>query len=345
MFEVKAIQAEHGDALLVSYGRDGDVRHLLIDGGPAGTEVNLISVLESCRTGGRLRLEALVVTHYDLDHINGVIGLLTNKPAWLEITDIWFNGYLHLRNQDILGTSEGDSLSTLIKEWGYPWNLAFGKGAVKQELDKLTLAGGMQICVFSPNEETLSALAEDWSDPRSAPDQSASHRPPDLLGKKDTWPPGSFSKLSGEKFTADRSRPNGSSIALLLEFNGMRALLAADAFASVITSALKRHCPDKPEIHLLKLSHHGSKANTDASLLAALNCRSFLICTNGKIHMHPDHVLIARLLAASSHPDIIFNYDVPHTARWRHPPESWPRFNAVYPAMGEPFVKVDLTAL
>lgn len=340
MFQIKAIQAEQGDALLVSYGESTQPRHLLIDAGPKGTERNLIAVLEQSRIDERVRLEALVVTHYDLDHIEGVIGLLKNKPDWLDIADIWFNGYHHLHNTDRLGSSEGDTLSDLIAAGNYPWNDAFGRRAIHQDCAPLSLDGGLRVYVLSPNAATLASLAKDWTDPRSVPDKYST--PHDLLGRKDPWPPGGYTDVAGSEFRGDTSSANGSSIALLLEFDDKRVLLAADAFADVVRSALMKHFPTKPEIHLLKVSHHGSKANTNCQLLNTFNCRRFLISTSGKGHKHPDNALIARLLLARNEPDIIFNYDVEHTARWRQPPTNWPNFSAVYPADGEMFVQIDL---
>lgn len=340
MFQVKAIQVEHGDALLISYGDASQPRHLLIDGGPADTENTLIEVLKHCRTEGRLRLEVLVVTHYDLDHIEGVIGLLKNKPDWLEIAEIWFNGFHHLHGTDRLGSREGDVLSDLILAGNYPWNDTFGGRSIQQGREPVYLAGGLRVCVLSPNDVTLASLAKDWTDPRGVPDKSTTPR--DLLGRNDPWPPGSYEDVSRIAFRRDTSPANGSSIALLLEYDDKRVLFAADAFANVVKSGLEKQFPIRPEIHLLKVSHHGSKANTDYPLLNSLNCRRFLISTSGKGHKHPDNALIARLLRARHNPEIIFNYAVEHTVRWEGPLQSWPSFTAIYPADGETFVQIDV---
>lgn len=95
MFRIRAIQVEHGDSLLISYGDDKQPRHLLVDGGPSESSDTLESVLNDVRRGQRLKLEVLVVTHYDLDHIQGVIRLLEKNPDWLDIQEIW--GSSHLR--------------------------------------------------------------------------------------------------------------------------------------------------------------------------------------------------------------------------------------------------------
>lgn len=342
MFELKAIQAEHGDALLVSYG-DTVPRHMLIDGGPSGTLPNLLNALEGCKRDGRVCLEALVVTHYDLDHIEGVIELLRARPNWLEIKDIWFNGYQHLAPADILGSAEGDTLVGLIEQGGYSWNRRFGSGPIKVG-SKLPLAmpGGLKVWVLSPDQERLTNLAAKWGNGKVIPESADQEPPEDLLGRKDKWPPLEFADLAAAAPSSDASAPNGSSIALLLEYDGKRMLLAGDAFPAVVGEAIDAYWDEPPAVHLLKVSHHGSKANTSEKLLRAIRCKRFLVSTSGKTHGHPDHVLIARLVDSTAHPELIFNYDCERTANWRNPPADWPRFSTTFPHPAECFVRVAL---
>ena len=345
MFTIKAIQAENGDALLVSYGGGDDLRHVLIDGGTIDATPNLLSVLSKSRRNGRLRLEALVVTHYDLDHIDGVLSLLRSKPEWLDIEDIWFNGRKHLIAADMLGTKEGDELSTLI-DGHYSWNGKFGGKAIRIRPNAVELDGGMKVCVLSPDLQRISALAAKWpAEKVTPPIEDGAGRPPDLLGKTDTWPPGSFINMAATKFYEDSSVANGSSIALMLGYEGKLALLAGDAFPSVMRSALNLHWPSqKPEVALLKLSHHGSKANTDDSFLKAIECRCFLFSTNGKNHKHPDFATIARVLNSAREAQLIFNYDQSQTTNWRTVPNGWPTYTTVFAEPDAQFVIVNVTA-
>ncbi|BBU30393.1 hypothetical protein BTHE68_41270 [Burkholderia sp. THE68] len=344
MFEVKAIQAEHGDALLISYGTPEAPCHILIDGGPSGTCANLISVLEKSKVDSVLRLEALVVTHYDLDHIQGVIELLTDKPDWLEINDIWFNGYTHVHGTaDRLGPKEGDELTALI-EGKYCWNKAFDNKAVLHVVAPIKLTGDMKVYVLSPSPRRLSALAQQWRTLGTPP--GTKHAPSDLLGQKDPWPPGNFKTLtSTDHFNADQSVPNGSSIALLLEYDGRRLLLAADAFASDVKSGLFNCFKRDIEVHLLKVSHHGSKANTDASLLKSIGCHRFILSTSGKGHAHPDNQLIARLAAASGSRvgELYFNYAVTRTLRWSQTGLcNWPVLSTAFPEKDDVFIGIEV---
>lgn len=346
MFRVRAIQVDHGDSLLVSYGSQERPFHLLIDGGPSGSLTTLLDVLRRARVDGRLRLEALIVTHYDLDHIQGIIELLTEIPSWLEIRDVWFNGHHHLAPEDTLGPGEGDTLSKLIRNKHLPWNVEFRRsegdvdgGPVEQSVKGFTLDGDLWVNILSPDAQGLQALAQKWPKADLPPDDSSS-TPSDLLGRGDEWPPRAFSRTRVGHFHSDTSVPNRSSIALLLTYGKKRALLAADAFSDVVKAGLALHLRAGEAIDLLKVSHHGSKGNTDRQLLDVLGCNRFLISTSGSRHKHPDHDLIERLVADYNDPEIIFNYGVGWPANWHDIPISWPSFRATYPEPSNPFVDV-----
>lgn len=346
MFRVRAFQVAHGDSLLVSYGRDDRPYHLLVDGGPSRSWSTLRPLLKSALVGERLRLEALVVTHYDRDHIQGVIELLEHIPDWLEIGEVWFNGYHHLSPSDLLGPREGDTLTQLIRRCGLSWNTSFRNqkngqsgAAILQSSNAVSLPGGLEVSVLSPDQYGLTALGRHWTDPASPPVDSES-APDDLLGPRDEWPPKRFNLNGGSDFVSDTSIPNRSSIALLLTFDNKRVLLAADAFADVIKRGLAISLPGKEPIDLLKVSHHGSKGNTNKSLLDGLGCKRFLISTSGEIHKHPDHALIERLVARYDNPEIFFNYSQDWPGNWKVRPANWPDFQTRYPQEGEQFVDV-----
>ncbi len=341
MFEILSIQADNGDSLFVSYGERDRPHHLLIDGGTTVVIDNLLEVLKANRSDGRLRLEALVVTHYDLDHIQGIIELLRKPPEWLEIADIWFNGRHHLVPRDVLGHEEGTELSTLIKD-RYPWNAAF-EGKVIKTGKRVELPGGMIASVVSPGKLQLANLRAAWPAGKEPAGEDPVGAARDLLGRKDTWPPGSFAEALLEKTSNDTSPANGSSIALVLEFEGKRSLLTGDAFSSVVAEGIKRFWPSgRLDVALFKLSHHGSKRNTNEKLLAGVNSIAYLFSTNGDTHFHPDTALIARVLKHSSKPVLIFNYAEDRTRNWKTVPNGWPAYTTDYPQAGEPFVKIIL---
>lgn len=342
MFEILSIQAGNGDSFLVSYGTHGDLRHLLIDGGTTDSIGNLLETLNFRRSGQRLRLEALVVTHYDLDHIQGAIGLLRSPPEWLDIGDVWFNGLHHLCSPDLLGPNEGSELSRLIKERGYCWNEAFGGNAILSGRH-VNLPGQMSVSVVSPGLRELKNLAGKWRAGELPAREDQVVAAPDVLGQHDVWPPGDFATVLAQGARTDTSVANGSSIALILEVEGKKALLTGDAFSSVVASGIRYFCPTGPfAVDLLKLSHHGSKRNTDEEFLSTIKCEKFLISTNGSIHMHPDNTLMARILMSCKTPLLIFNYKSGQSLLWENIPDGWPLYKTLFPNDEEHFVRIRL---
>lgn len=337
-FEVKIIQAEHGDAILVSYDQN-PIRHILIDGGPASSLPNLLEVLSASRTNGTLSLEAIVVTHYDFDHIGGIIALLEQMPEWVNINDIWFNGHKHMLPRDLLGPQHSEALADLIVKNRLPWNKAFQEQAVRAGFaGNVDLPGGMSIWVLSPTEKELAELAKQSPARLLSNDNSA---PRDRLGRRDSWPPPPFYTLTGKRSLPDQSVSNASSIALLLNYAHKQVLLSGDAHAEVLCASLAYYWPtQKTKLDLLKVSHHGSQANTSADFLRRIECKRFAVSTNGKIHAHPDQALIARLIESTSNPELIFNYATSWTNRWMNRPAAWPKYLTSYPRANDAFVRI-----
>jgi beta-lactamase superfamily II metal-dependent hydrolase len=119
----------------------------------------------------------------------------------------------------------------------------------------------------------------------------------------------------------DGSEANGSSVAFVLEFEGKRLLLGADAHANVLAANLARYGAmvgePRPRIDLFKLPHHGSGANLSKKLAAAVNCRRYLISSNGDNYSHPDNSAIARVVLGSPGKVTFYcNYDSPRTGPW-----------------------------
>ncbi|PLS82379.1 MAG: hypothetical protein CYG59_04260, partial [Chloroflexi bacterium] len=247
MFTIDMLPAYQGDCLWVEYGTPDNPHRVLIDGGPSRSykalKVRLISERE-CTPNKQLHFELLVVTHVDSDHIAGVLELLVGLPRGVTFGEVWFNGWDHLPNleDDRLGPVEGEQLSAVIKRRKLRWNQAFeGKAACVPEHGTppcIPLDGGMQLTVLSPTTSQLVKLRPAWKKTvekaglaaRSAEDalkQLKTKEPwSDMLGEEGEPDP---EALASKPFAADSAEANGSSIALLAEFEGRACLLASDA--------------------------------------------------------------------------------------------------------------------
>ena len=67
----------------------------------------------------------------------------------------------------------------------------------------------------------------------------------------------------------------------------------------------------------MKLSHHGSSHNTSPALIEKLDCRKYVISTNGSIFHHPDKETIAWVIKrGGDNSQLIFNYTSEENSLW-----------------------------
>mgnify|MGYP001193059727 CR=1 FL=1 len=368
MFTVEMLPASHGDCLWIEYGTAARPRRILIDGGPAYSYEALARRLEK-RLGHlparRRRIELVVITHIDADHIGGVLELVIAHPLGITVGDVWFNSWEHLPGAapDTLGAVQGEQLSAVIRARKMPRNVAFGGEAVavpeRGALPVVCLPGGMRLTLLSPTLKELRRLRPRWKRTveeaglvaGSAEDALAKLRtqrrgklPEDLLGVAVPDPPA----LAAAPFRPDTSVANGSSIALLAEYRGTRCLLAGDALAGVLAGTIDRLTSANGEgrlaIDAFKLSHHGGKKNTSAELLDRLRCRTYLFSTDGSRFGHPDPETVARaLLAGGEGTRLCFNYRTEINTVWDD--RALKRqygYETVFPAAGEDGLVVSL---
>jgi hypothetical protein len=117
-------------------------------------------------------------------------------------------------------------------------------------------------------------------------------------------------------FHQDPSPANGSSIAFLFEHDEKRILLGADAHPRVVLTSLLRLSHTPLTVAAFKVCHHGSRNNTTAALLAHLDCKRFLVSTNGETFGHPDPEALARVVSLPGEKILCFNYDTDYSKPW-----------------------------
>jgi glyoxylase-like metal-dependent hydrolase (beta-lactamase superfamily II) len=165
---LEVLPAGFGDSILVTcpIGR----RHwrLLMDCGPdenyPAIRRRLMRITKNSR--GKRRIDLLVISHIDHDHI-GSIGLLLNDDSLaLDIGDVWFNAPPVRRTR---GVAEGQRFADLL---GAPlskpsWNAAFsGKHVVTPGRGQLVEVGGApqpKITLLSPTPDELTDLFQKWA--------------------------------------------------------------------------------------------------------------------------------------------------------------------------------------
>jgi beta-lactamase superfamily II metal-dependent hydrolase len=319
MFTIEVLPAQRGDCLWLTYGEGDDLHHVLVDAGPQDTIPTLVPMLEErlTRLGkGVNRVELLVVTHVDADHIQGVASLLSVPKRVTLFRDVWFNGWPQL---GLLGARDGEMVTRSLNEHPTRWNRSFKGGPVvvrdDEDLPTRRLAGGLELTVIAPDVGRLEKLAPEWEAtcrkagivPGHGAEVRKSYRREGFLGFD-------VDQLAAARFTDDRTAPNGSSIALVASYGGKRVLLTGDAPAQAIAAGLDRLGPGPHRFAAVKVSHHGSKNNTSLDLCGRIRSKNWLISSNGAQFGHPDPECLARIVTTQQRPVFHLNYVTEHTS-------------------------------
>jgi beta-lactamase superfamily II metal-dependent hydrolase len=356
IFQVNMLPAEEGDCLVVEYGEPGKIHRILVDTGTENTCKAIVKYLGALPEKERT-FELFILSHVDDDHIGGLMKLINVNVPNLYFDDIWFNGWKHLSSlgAEELGPVQGEMLTSWLVQNDLPWNKHFkgGRIAVSDtgELPEKTLGGGMKLTVLSPGYKELANLRPKWKklcrqvglDPALGPQpKPATPAGFESLGAVD------IEDLAIEPFRADSSESNGSSIAVLAEYEGHSILLTGDAFPSVLIKNIDRIAENKKEKQLvvdaMKMPHHGSKGNTSRKLIEKVNSSRYLISTNGNVHHHPDAAAVARVIKFSRpHPELVFNYRTEQTEIWDD--QGWIEkygYHPLFPNTGTPGIMLEL---
>jgi len=318
VFRLHALDADHGDCLWIEYGEADKPHRVLIDCGTTGTAKRLRPFLD-LKAATKPSHELLVITHVDADHIAGALPLVEKASYLDQFREVWFNGRMHLDPASKLepfGGAQGERLTKALLKQEHRWNTTF-KGrscALKKDgaPQVVDLPGGARVTILSPTWSKLQALIPKWDaevaaagliptvkplKPQEAPEGFELLGPPDVEA------------LAKVPFQEDTTTPNGTSIAMLLEFAGKRVLLGADAHPSVLIEAISHLTGGHPlPVDLLKVPHHGSLGNVSKQLLELVACKTALFSSTGAYHGHPTSVAVSRVVKYSPRGvELVFN--------------------------------------
>jgi hypothetical protein len=372
VLRLEMLPAANGDCLWLEYGDTDTVHRVLIDTGWAETYPELRRRILALPKRERV-FELLIITHIDADHIQGAVPLLQDDVLGCTFKDIWYNGWKHIVSlpdaplppPDVLGAREGEFIGVLLEDLGLPWNshelLDSERIMIPDtgDLPVLELEGGLQLTLLSPTRDRLKDLVKSWrADAKKAgfnPGDKAAiraqlasgkyaHVKLDPLGEAtDTHPSVDPIDVLGETDGPaghDDSKPNGSSIAVLAEYDGKRALLTGDAWPSVLIGSLARLGVTSGQpltVDTWKLAHHGSWANVTVELIKLIKTPQVLVSTNGRGFGHP-HAKAIDLVVTNKcnrgRVELVFNYRSTTTEPWADPdrPRGDGGYTATYPA-------------
>lgn len=352
MYKVHLLPALFGDSILIEYGKKSKPAYILIDGGPYYGYSKMMKGLKKVAPNLK-ELELLVVTHIDIDHIDGIVRLLNQKKLPFAINEVWFNGYNEIKDlkSDIMGAKQGEFSSLLIKERGLKQNETFFKGKAVMvsnynKLPEITLPGGMKLTLLSPGNQALVKLKELWESEtdtdndfaviKSKLDSDSRYKPvaEDMLGDL-------VEDHATDEASPDKSVPNLSSIAFIATYDQKTCLFAGDATSEYLLKAinpmLKKSGKSKLQLDAWKLAHHGSKKSNQVSLMDKIDTKNMLVSSNGDRYDHPDKECIANLLERNKPGlNFYFNYYSRQNKVWDDAAlQKKYKYKAFYPAEGD----------
>lgn len=322
---IQFLKAENGDAIWIDFlDSKGNCRNIIIDGGTAHTYCEkdkkgkivdnaLADAIKFIRSKQQ-KVDLLILSHVDNDHIEGLTTWFENDPYSTDIigTVLFNSGQLicnYFKKPDILenhiqlipsyvtdtGIQEGVTFEKIIKEAGV-WTEKIIKSG--QEISFY----GVSIKIISPDDAGLRKLLVKWEE--EAPD-TATARANDYKV--------SLSKhIEEDRFSSDQSIHNGSSIAFILTYQNKNMLFLADAHPTKIIDGLVEwgYTPEnKLKCEFVKMAHHGSKYNTNINLLELIDSPTYVISSDGSGSALPHKQCLARLINQKKNLNLYFNYE------------------------------------
>jgi beta-lactamase superfamily II metal-dependent hydrolase len=326
IFRIDMLPGREGDCLWIEYGDAARPSRLLIDGGRKLAWQTLKRRFAALPANQR-KFDLLMLSHVDADHIEGLLELVDEPDLPVSFDDVWFNGHRHLERVESLGAKQGEAFTKGIEDKGWDWNKAFdGKSVVIPDSGQLpvkTLLGGMKVTLLSPTWDKLEKLEPVWRRELKKAGLLGEAEEPDTdaaaVESLGALTVDEVEEAAASNFEPDRSEANGSSICVLLEFDGRKAALTGDGHAELLaTSLAKLGRNGRPvDLDAYKLSHHGSHGTHSTEVMREIRSKRFLISTDGSRHKHPHIEAVARTVKhAGGDIELVFNYESVPTTSW-----------------------------
>lgn len=270
---ISFLQAGNGDCIHI----EDEGHHIIIDSGEMCSE--LISVVESIRKANQI-IDLLVITHYDSDHIKGIIHILEELDVQERkqlVKKVWFNatknGYKG--NEQLLSAHDATELAKLLMEANINWISELRTGIVESISENLSLEviDGGEIYKITAEGQLMGNEKVDWRTPLCELEQ---YLDDDVI---------------------DKSKTNAQSIILVVRYRDSSILLPGDAIPEKLSNALDKFGKGNvTHFDLVKLPHHGSYKNITKEILEKIECSDYVVSTDGSVHFHPDKKMMLKII-------------------------------------------------
>ena len=308
-------RAGHGDSILVSTSNGTNI---LIDGGEEGTYGEEIE--DSLDERGIEKLDLVVLTHIDSDHIGGIIEMLEDTDNHDRIEELWFNDStvkINIKTGEI-GYGQGNTLEEIINNTSikHNSNVFFEKGCTRTDREYF-IGSDIKLTLLSPLKNTLCTQVKKWKEYNGEIAGLSCIDERELGLVAESFRCENLNKAKTKKLAKaiKTSLANETSIAFILEYNQKQFLFLGDADIKTINQSLidfNFSAENRLKVEFVKLSHHESKKNINDNFLDLIDTSKFIILTDCSKFAHPDKETLALIATYDrenrKNVDFIFNY-------------------------------------
>ena len=227
------IDTEGGKSLLLL---SPSGQSMLIDTGfPGNNDRDLNRILEACKAAGVKKIDILVTTHYDLDHVNNTPAVVAKIPVDLFVD----HGPASVTDR---GTTAA------VKAYDELWPKA--KHLVVKPGDKIPFKGVDVVVLTSAGKVIKTPLKG-----AGKPNPDCANTQPKTWGR-----------------TNEDTSENGNAVGMLFTFGKFRMVDLADL---TWNREIELMCPNNPigTVDLFMVSHHGNNISNSPALVNALHAR------------------------------------------------------------------------
>lgn len=315
MLNIKMLKASCGDSIIITYGKEMS-NYILIDGGIGRECYRQLVKFSKKIVEEKSKINLLILTHTDSDHISGILKLFTSREFDFNIVnEMWFNygtflnkaldrdirndkNVIYLQDEGCeISWKQGNRLENVLK------NENILLETVIKKLDKYNIEGAY-ITILSPSIEVLKEFNENW--------EMENDKVAEISAEYDYSE--DIEMLNAKAFVGNITLANKSSIAFLFEYESMKILFLGDAAPDEVVNSLQElgYSEDRPlYVDFCKISHHASKHNTNNKLIKLIQCQNFLISTNQTTSGRPSKECLSRIICNSdSSVKFYCNYDL-----------------------------------
>jgi hypothetical protein len=313
VFTLEALQAAHGDALLLHYGPADDLKLAVVDAGPAGIFKSSVRPrLEEIRAqrapDATLTLDYVLVSHIDDDHIHGVTDMTKELVAAADapgdppfaIDNLWHNAFDDVVGDDqVQAVAPAAAMAAMEAAAGAPEGLSrestlvlasVGQGdQLRRDADRLSCVVNADLTLLlAPTDVDMgNGLKATIVGPLKDQLEALQAEWDEYVTKKQHAGPEDHAAAIASYL--DDSVHNLSSIVVLLELEGKRMLLTGDARGDYVLQGLKAAGALDQPLHLdvLKVPHHGSNRDVEVDFFEQVTADHYVISADGK-YGNPD---------------------------------------------------------